>query len=468
MAESKKREIFEGTIWRVTLRLAVPLMLGNFFYFFYSFVDTAFISLIDRQSTAIISGMGLVIPLFILAIALSLGMNMGVSALVARGVGEKNRKVADRAACSGFLIALGVSAVVLGVSYPLGPQILRLFAGAAISEEALQKGWEYMLFILPGFVLLMFQRVLTGIFQGEGLNKYIAYSLILSTGFNVVLDPVFIFLLGMGVGGAALATTVSVLIAVLFLLLQFKRGRTRTKLSVNLLNADRGLLREIVRVGAPHSLGRIAEAVSYMLLNGLVSSIGEAAMNSWTLCIRTDQLVLVPVWAFSGANLTMVGQNYGKGHLKRVHRIYKTNALVAAGVLVLFAGLYFGAAPIIFKAFSSLPRVVNGSVQQVRYLAFTFVGIAVTVATVSTFQATGHPGKGLILTLLRLGLISVPLAFLLVPVTGWGMRAVFLAIGSTNLAVFFVSWFWGNRVLSRLEHRRISQARVRRRRKGAV
>jgi putative MATE family efflux protein len=452
----KKSEMFKGTIWRLTIRLAFPLVLGNFVYFFYSFVDTAFISLIDRQSTAIISGMGLVIPLFILAIALSVGMNMGVSALVARGIGEKNRKVINRASCSGFVVALSVALVVTAVFYPLGKRILHLFAGAAISDEAIEKGWEYLIFILPGFVLLMFQRVLTGVFQGEGLNKYIAVALILSTGFNIVLDPVFIFLLGMGVGGAALATSVSVLLSVLYLLLQFRRGRTRTKLNWNLFQADKKLVKEIVRVGAPHSLGRIGEAVSYMLLNGLVSSIGEASMNSWTLCIRTDQLALVPVWAFSGANLTMVGQNYGKGYLRRVHEIYRTNVLVLAGVVLFFAAVYFGAAPIIFRAFSSLPEVVNGSVRQVRFLSLTFIGVGVTVLTVSTLQATGHPGKGLLLTLLRLGLISVPLAFLLVPVTGWGMKAVFLAIGSTNLAVFVFSWFWGNRVLSRLEHRAVA------------
>ena len=451
--KKESQEMFEGVIWKTTLRLSLPLMLGSFVYFFYQFVDTAFISLIDRQSTAIISGMGLVIPLFIIAIALSLGLNMGVSALVARGIGEKNRMVIERVADSGFLIAFVVSVLVLAAGYIFGKDLLRLMAGAAISEDALQWGWEYLVFIMPGFAVLMFGRVLMGILQGEGLNKPIAAAMVISTGLNIILDPIFIFLLRMGVGGAALATSVSIFAAFFYLLNPFRRGRTQTRLGLNILKANKTLVKEIVRVGLPHSLGRLAEGISYMFLNGLVSSIGEASMNSWTLCIRTDQLALVPVGACSGANLTMIGQNYGKGHLERVHSIYRVNALFTAAVLTFFAGLYFAASPIIFQAFSSLPHVVEGSVRQVRFLAFTFIGTAVTMITVSTFQAIGYPGRGLLLTILRLGFISVPLAFLLVTFTELGMNGVFIAIGSSNILILIVAWFWGNWTLRKVEHR---------------
>jgi putative MATE family efflux protein len=448
--------MFQGRIWLLTLGLAFPLLIGNFVSFSYSFVDTVFISMIDRGSTAIISGMGLVIPIFILAIALSTGLGMGVSAVVARGMGEENRTVLRRAAASGFLIALVISALVLIASYLFGKRFIALLAGPGLSAFALEKAWEYLYFILPGFFFLMAGRVLIGILQGEGLNRKIALALAISTGSNLVLDPLCIFVLRMGVGGAALATTVAILIAALYVLPQFRKGRTNTVLSFSFWRADARLVREILRTGMPHTIGQLAEGVSYLLLNRLVSSIGEAAMNSWTLCIRIDQLLLIPIFALSGANLTMVGQNFGRGKLERVRLIFRTNVLLSAGVLVAFASVYSGLAPFIFRAFSSLPGVVAGSVRQVRVLAFTFIGTAFAMITVTTFQSTGYPGRAMLLTLMRLGMISLPLGYLLHHMVSWGMWSIYLAIGVSNLTVLAASWFWGKHTLQDLRFQAVA------------
>jgi putative MATE family efflux protein len=448
--------MFEGRIWRTTLRLAFPLMIANLVSFSYAFVDTVFISMIDRGSTAIISGMGLIIPIFILAIALSTGLGMGVSAVVARGMGEENPMVLRKVAASGFLIALVISAMVLIASYLFGRRFIALLAGPSLSAFALEKAWEYLFFVLPGFFFLIVGRVLIGILQGEGLNRKIALALAISTGSNLVLDPLFIFVLRMGVGGAALATTVAILIAALYVLPQFRKGRTRTVLSFSFWRAEAHLVREILRTGMPHIIGQLAEGVSYLLLNRLVSSIGEAAMNSWTLCIRIDQLLLIPIFSLSGANLTMVGQNFGRGKLERVRLIFRTNVLLCAGVLVAFASVYSGLAPFIFHAFSSLPEVVAGSVRQVRVLAFTFIGTAFAVITVTTFQSTGHPGRAILLTLMRLGMISVPLGYLLHYLLSWGMWSIYLAIGLSNLTVLATSWFWGKHTLQDLRFQAVA------------
>jgi Na+-driven multidrug efflux pump len=79
-----------------------------------------------------------------------------------------------------------------------------------------------------------------------------------------------------------------------------------------------------------------------------------------------------------------------------VRLIFRTNLLLGAGVLVVFASLYSGLAPVIFHAFSSLPEVVAGSVRQVRVFAFTFIGTAFAMVTVTTFQGTGQPGRAML------------------------------------------------------------------------
>src|SRR5512137_1754064 len=116
----------------------------------------------------------------------------------------------------------------------------------------------------------------------------------------------------MGVKGAALATTISYAVSAVYLISIFVRKKSSISVKWNLMRARKDIIYEIIRIGFPESLGMLSIAVSFMFLNNIVSSIGEAAMNSWALCGRLDFIINVPAFALSSATLTMVGQNYGR------------------------------------------------------------------------------------------------------------------------------------------------------------
>jgi len=130
--------IFEGPILPVTIKLGFPILLSNLLNFFYNIVDTVFISMIDRGSTALISGTGIVSPVYFLFVALSSGLGVGMSTLIARSIGEKNPDALRHGMSSGFLLALIIAAVTLPLGYVFTGPILALLAGKGMSPEALR------------------------------------------------------------------------------------------------------------------------------------------------------------------------------------------------------------------------------------------------------------------------------------------------------------------------------------------
>jgi len=454
-AQNEIKGIFKGKILPVTLRLSFPIAFGNFLQFLYIMVDTKFISAIDPKSTALISGTGLVFPIYFIFLALGIGLSCGVSSLVARGIGEGNRRVIDAGADSGLIIALLIAVVALFGGYLFGDKILELLAGSKISAEGLQVGKEYFAYILPGLAIMLFGHVLYGVLQGEGLMKYMAMGMGLSTVLNIILDPIFIFTFKMGVIGAAVATSVCMGISTIFVALVFYFDKSSIKVHWNIFKAQIKLVKEIARIGGPQTLGMVALSFTFMFLNGLVSSLSEAAMNAFTLCGRMDQIIITPVVAIAATTSTMVGQNYGRKNINRVQKIYRTNIAFGLIIVVVMAIIYNLSAPYIFAEFSDCKDVVAGAVYQVQCLSFTYIGVVVAMISSNVFQSTGRAIPSLLIRILRLGVVTVPFSYILVYKLHLGMKGVFISLGTGNIFIMIVAWFWTNRYLQKIEFKQV-------------
>lgn len=447
--------MFEGPILPLALKLSIPFFISNVIGLFYLVIDTYFITLIDRSSTALISGTGLVFPVYFLFLALGMGINIGVSSLVARAIGEKNQAALERAADSGLLIASLLAVSTLAAGYVFGSDILHFLAGSKLSEEAIGHGLMFFYFILPALGLLLLGHVLLGVLQGEGLTRYIATASVLSAVVNIALDPLLIFYFNMGVAGAGLATSLGMVAAAVYVIGIFVKKKSSIPIHWDLTKARVKLMREIVRVGSIQSLQMAALSLTFMFLNNIVSSIGQDAMNSFALCGRTDQVLFIPAFAISGATISMVGQNYGRGNLARVKSIYAHNILLGLVMVLVLAVVYNLTAEWIFSGFSTVENVISGSVSQVRALSFTFIGVSTAMISGSTFQATGKPMPALLITLVRMMILAVPAAYLLVYVFDMKMPGVFIALAAGNAVALPLSWIWTRLHLKKLKARSV-------------
>ncbi|GAA0893942.1 MATE family efflux transporter [Fulvivirga kasyanovii] len=443
-------EILNGPVIPTSLKLAIPVMIGQILSLVYGIIDLVFVSMIDKDSTSLISGMGLIFPIYMLYLALGIGLFTGVSVLVARAVGERNKFILDKVSSSGILISIVVSVVSALLFYVFGKDVIHALAGTEISDMAMVAATDYLYYILPGLCFLLFNQMMLGIFQGEGQVKHYAASMFLSTVLNIILSPLCIFTFNLGVAGSAVATSISIFVAFLYLLGAFAKKENQVQLNWKVGETKSFIVKEIARIGIAHVACILIINIASMVMNFIIGSISETAMNSWVLVIRMDEFLLFIGYAFGTSTLTMVGQSHGIGNVNRIQEVFKKNIMLVTFMGLICVGIYNLAAPLLFSFFTNVPEVIDGSVLQVRILSLTYIAIIITIVINSTFQATGRAIPGVVLEVIRMLIISIPLSYTAVFVWGASITTVFYIIGGANIFVLAIGMIWSTRYVNKM------------------
>jgi putative MATE family efflux protein len=290
-------------------------------------------------------------------------------------------------------------------------------------------------------------NVFNGILMGEGLMKKIMISMIIATMANIVLDPVFIFLLGMGVGGAGMATVTSQLIAAVYILSLFIQKKTIVPIEWRFKNASMRVIKEIIAVGFPQTAGQMTMSISFLFFNRLIMGIDPRALTAFSICGRFDYILIMPILSIATAMITMIGQNFGRKNYSRVIQIWKIGLITALFLIGFLASVLILAAPRIYPFFSNVEQVVRYAVLQTRIIEYSFMLAAVAMLSRASFQAIGRAIPGMIITVIRIAGLAVPMAYFYVRVTDLGIYGVWFGIITGNFIASIISFIWVKKTL---------------------
>ena len=440
--------MFEGPIRPLLLKLSIPMFAGMIVQVIYNVTDTFWVARIDLSDPSYMGGTAIVFPLLFFFMALGNGLTVGVSSLVARAIGEKNGKVLGTAAESGLLISAILSAVTLIAILPFAPRIL---SALGAEGDYYVHGLEYLKHIIPAGPVMFFTYVFIGILQGEGLMKYVMNAMLIGTLLNIVLDPIFIFLLRMDVRGAAIATVIAQAVGMVYVVTVFLRNKSSIKIEWAASNISGKTVKDIMAIGIPQSFAMIIMSLSFVIFNKIVIEIDSLALTAFALCGRFEQVMLMPAFAIGAAIVTIVGQNAGRGNFDRVRHTMKDAwllGLIAVGVLT---AAMVGFAPWVFRPFTDVDKVLWYAVTQYRVLGLSYLTALIGITGRSFFQAIGYPLPALFLTLLRLILIAIPVMLVLIYVFDLGIWGVWIGLASGSISSMIISVIFVRRTLGRLE-----------------
>ena len=412
---NSNNEMFEGNILKTLLKVSFPIFIGMIFDLLFNITDTFFLALIDKSDTSIISGVGLIFPIAFLVIAITQGFYFGISTIVAIAVGRDNLERIKRTVSTGMYLAAISGVTVILLSFMFGRQIIFLISGSEISGEALECSYNYLTSVIPGALFLITSHVLLGVLQGEGKTKHIGYTMLISTAFNFILDPVLIFGLDMGVRGAGIATSIAQAIMLLYVVILFVYQKGDLLYSFRKNDVSIKELKEIMKFGIPQSLGMLSLGLSMIFINYVISSIGEDEMNAYTIVTRLDNLIIIPITAISFGLSSMIGQNYGRGLFSRVRKIYFEGTFSALVIAVFIALFYVVFSHDIINLFTGVDSVRTLAATQVMFLAHSLaIGVTFGRCSASAFQALEKPIMSLSITLIRTVGIILPVMIILV------------------------------------------------------
>ena len=415
-----------GPIGRAVLLLAIPMVLEVVLESVFAVADIFWVS---RLGPGAVASVGLTESLLTVIYALAMGLGIGATAVVARRIGEKDPEGAARAAVQALALALVVSVVLGTAGALLAPRLLSLMGA---SPGVIETGRGYATIMLGGEAAIIVLFVANAIFRGAGDAAIAMRVLWLANIINIVLGPLLIFGPGpfpaLGVTGAAIATTTGRSIGAIYAVTRLFRQASRIPVGRRHLRVDVVVMRQILSLSGSATLQNLIGMASWIGLVRILAGYGSEALAGYTIAVRLIIFALLPSWGLSNAAATMVGQSLGARKPERAERAvwqagaYNARFLVAVGIL------FFVAAPLILRAFTSDPVVSDYAVHCLRIVALGYPLYAYGMVLTQSFNGAGDTWTPTWLNLLCFWIFEIPLAWGLSGPAGFGPSGVFWAI----------------------------------------
>ena len=427
-------------VGRAVLLLAIPMVLELVLESVFAVVDVFFVSRLGADAIATV---GLTESILTIMYAVIGGLCIGVTAVVARRIGEGDADGAARAAVQAIALGFAI-AIPLGASGVwLAPRILATMGAApGVIAHA-----SYARVVLGCNVVILMLFLLNAVFRGAG-NAAIAMRVLwIANAMNIVLDPCLIFGLGpfprLGVTGAAVATTTGRGIGVAIQFAVLCRGTDRLALRREHLRIEPAVMWNMVRLSGSAVLQGLIATTSWVVLVRAIASFGSDAVAGYTITIRIVIFALLPAWGMANAAATLVGQNLGANEPARAEAaVWQTcrYAFVVFGVMTV---LFLAAAGPVVAAFTDEPGVRAIATPGLRIATIGFLGYALGIVVSQAFNGAGDMWTPMVVNVLSFWVCGVGLAELLAHRLGFGPSGVFAAMTTAfvMMALSAAPWF---------------------------
>ena len=445
-SESKPRlKTFLDNPSKALWSLAIPIMLGMGIQTLYNLVDMIFIGTLGGQS---ITGIAFNMPLFFLVLGLTMGLGTGVTASIARFIGQNNKKEADNSAEHAIFMAVVISLFLSSLGLLFGERILSLFGAEG---EILSIGWEYLHVMCVGMPFMIFSGFFRSILAGEGDMKLPMMVAGLGTVLNIILDPIFIFDLenygglgfGLGVAGAAMATVISqVIVFCVFIYMLFVKKHSYITFRLKDFSFSSDIIWDIVKVGLPASLSMVVMAIGQGVFNKILIHFSADTVAAYQVAGRLDMLVFLPIFSIAASLTTLVGMFFGAKEYDILRFTIKYGIMSAFCITVLSSVLIYLFADLAVGFFTDDELIISIAVTFLKLFAFVYPLISVGITTGRVLQGLGKGLPVLVITIVRVLGVSAPLAFLFIFYMGKPVEWVWYSMMISTIVAFTIAVIW--------------------------
>ena len=433
-----KSKLTEGPVGLQLLNLTLPLVWGVFAVIAFSLADTYFVAQLGTNELA---AMSFTFPVVMLLGSVAMGLGVGASSIIARAIGSGDRYRVRRLTTDSLTLSL----LVVGIFVGLGlTTINSLFTALGAGPDALPLIQDYMGVWYLGMIFLVVPLVGNSAIRASGNTIVPSLIMTVAAAVNILLDPLLIFGWGdipaLGVKGAALATVIS-RAATLVASLAFLHFRERLLLFAlpKLKEVWQSWL-SVLSVGLPAAATNLIVPISVGLLTSLMARYGPEAVAGFGIASRVEAFALIAPLALSASIGPFVGQNWGANQRGRVNQALRLSfwfCLAWGGLIAVIVGANASG---IAAWFDSEPAVVASAAAYLTTVPLSYGALGIIYIFSSTFNALGKPLPSVAMTLSRMFLLYVPLAYL----GSWlfGVQGVFGAACLSNVAVGIGVYIW--------------------------
>lgn len=412
---SKSNDVFENRPVGTALRaMVVPTIISQIIVLIYNMADTFYVG--RTNNPYMVAGASLILPVFNITLCLAGLAGIGGGALVSRLLGEKRREEARKAAAFSLYLAISVSALfslVMGVF--MEPILTLLGAG----ENTLTFAKQYSFFVIViGGIPTVLSNVMSNLFRSIGYSKEAGIGITLGGLLNIVLDPLFMFVIlpeGYEVMGVGIATCLSNCIACMYffaVLARMGKGAVIT-FSPKTGLPGRDSILAVFAVGIPSAIATFLFDLDYIVVDRLMVSYHDFALAAIGIVLKVERLPLNVGIGICQGMLPLVAYNFAAKNHKRMNdtiRLSRKTGLIIAGVSIVLYEIF---AVYLIRFFIGEPQTVEMATDFLRIRVLATPLMFLSFFTVYLFQAFGKGGIALFLGVTRWLVFNIPMLFIL-------------------------------------------------------
>lgn len=424
----KNNPFKDKTISKLLVKFSAPAVVGMFVNALHNIISRVYIG---RSLGAIgIAGIAIVFPLAILFMALSVLIGIGSNALFSICLGKKEEEHARYILGNAFVYLSLTAIISVTFAYLFLEDILIAFGA---TPEILPHAISYTKPLLIGYSLAMVTMGLNHFIRSSGHPKTAMATQIIGAVINLILAPIFIFILKYGMAGAAWAVVIGQTFSSLWVTIFLIGKKTKYRLELKYLNMNFNLFLDSIKIGFSQFVFQLATSLLNIILNhSLVKYGGNLAVSAMGIVVAINTIIIMPVIGISQGAQPLIGYNYGA-------RKYSTSIQTLKMAIrwsIVISVLGFVLTEIFARQFVSVfnstdTALIDLASSALRYFNIMLPLVPMQILATIFFQAINKPLKALILSLSRQVLLLIP-AVLILPLF-LGLRGVFIATPVADL-----------------------------------
>lgn len=415
MKETELEKDWMGTmkVSKAVAKMAIPSVISSLVTVVYNMADTFFVG--QTGDALQVAAVSLTNPIFILFMAFANMFGMGGSAAASMALGQKNEKRVRQV--SAFVT---YASLIVGVLFAV---ILLVFTGPILSlfgadAQTYEYARGYTVYVAVGAPFIIWSAAASFVVRAEGASREAMIGSMIGTIANIVLDPIFISGFGMGAAGAAIATTIGNLMASAYYLWYFLRRSKVMSLRPKDFTCREGILKGVCSTGLPTAIFSALMSVSTIVLNQILVAYGNDPVAAIGIVFKANMFITFLQMGLANGIQPLLGYSYGAGSMKRFQEVERFTKKCCVIVGVAATVLFFVAREPIIRLFISDNDVVRYGVEMLVAYMVSGPFIGILFVNMNCMQSVEHAWPATILSVMRQGVLLIPLLYLLEAVAG--------------------------------------------------
>lgn len=391
---------------KLMLQMGVPMILSMALQAVYNIVDSAFVGNMKEGSEAALNALTLVFPIQMLMVALAIGTGVGVNALLARTLGQRNREKASKVAGNGLFLAT----VIYIICVLFGLFGIKAYISSQTSDAlVLSMSVDYLrICCLLSFGVVFFS-IFEKLLQATGCSLYSTIGQVTGAIINMILDPILIYGFNLGVQGAAYATVIGQILSALLLAVFHMRLNKEFDHGLAYTKPNKRIIKEIYSIGLPAIIAQALMSFMVYAMN-LILKFDASAQTAYGLFYKVQQFVLFMAFGLRDAITPIIAFSYGMQNKKRVKDGIKYG-LIYTIVLMVLGTLITELFPNFFATLFNAGQSRIYFISAVRIISISFVFAGINIAFQGVYQVLNGGMESLVVSLLRQAILILPLAW---------------------------------------------------------